>query len=84
MQFMRDNADARAFGLRVREECNGTSMLQHYGKALLNEFQPAHAQTRDWVGNTMLDTAKDYYRLVWSGLTASERLTLFQLALYGL
>jgi hypothetical protein len=67
----------------VTQECNRTVKLRHIGESLLDDFDESEKATREWVESTVLDRAATYYRVLWSGLTAGERLALYQLALDG-
>lgn len=82
-EFIRAHPDCREFALRVRQECHSTAMLRKIGTSILDEFEPARPITRSWVESSVLHRAGDYYRVLWSGLTSSERLVLYQLALDG-
>jgi hypothetical protein len=81
--FIRSHPHLREFALWVRQECHGTSMLRKIGLKILDEFTRSGPITRSWVESNVLDRAGDYYRVLWSGLTTSERLVLYQLALDG-
>jgi len=50
---------------------------------ILHEFGAKLDLTREQLTEVVLDRANSYYRVLWSGLTASERLVLYQLALDG-
>jgi hypothetical protein len=82
-EFIRSHPDRRESALWVRQECHGTSILRKIGSNVLDELERSGPITRSWVENRVLDRAGDYYRVLWSGLTSSERLVLYQLALDG-
>ena len=65
------------------DECTGTALLRRLGLGLLSEFQNRPPATRDQLVEIVLDRAGAYYHVLWSGLTAAERLVLYQLALDG-
>jgi hypothetical protein len=64
-------------------ECGGTAFLGEIGIELLDQFETWEDATEDWLVSTVLDRADSYYHVLWSGLTSSERLVLYQLALDG-
>jgi len=65
------------------EECGGTALLRKVGMGILDEFQEHPPTRREQLVETVLDRAGAYYHVLWSGLTATERLVLYQLALDG-
>jgi hypothetical protein len=67
----------------VEQECRHTAMLQAIGKEILDQFEEDDLVTREWVVRNVLEKADVYYHVLWSGMTASERLVLYQLALDG-
>jgi hypothetical protein len=71
------------FAAWVCHECGSTSLLRKLGIAILHEFGANPPATRGQLTEIVLDRANAYYRVLWSGLTASERLVLYQLALDG-
>jgi hypothetical protein len=71
------------FAVWVCQECGSTSLLRKLGIAILHEFGANPPATRGQLTEIVLDRANAYYRVLWSGLTASERLVLYQLALDG-
>ena len=70
-------------------------MLRTVGKELLLNFQPPSGApnvsymrsprfpSREQLVEMVLDRADAYYRMLWAGLTTTERLVLYQLALDG-
>jgi hypothetical protein len=79
--FIRDHVDRREFAVAVRQQCRWTARLRQIGTSLLDAFRQSDPDNREWVENCVLDRAAEYYRVLWSGLTANERLALYQLAL---
>jgi hypothetical protein len=71
------------FARRVKRECDHTAKLREIGEMLLNEFSGNNSPSREWVVNRVLDLADSYYRVLWTGLTTTERLVLYQLARDG-
>ena len=67
----------------IKRECRYTSMLRRIGKELLQNFPKSDRATQPWVASRVLDRADAYYHVLWSGLTPTERLVLYQLALDG-
>ncbi len=82
-QFIREHKDHRKFGLLVKKECNPTARLRRIGIEILDNFDGKAPLTRNLLISLVLDQAAEYYRVIWSGLTSSERLVLYQLALDG-
>ena len=80
---------------RICLECSSMPMLRTVGKELLLNFQPpsgapneSHMRSptfpsREQLVEMVLDRADAYYRMLWAGLTTTERLVLYQLALDG-
>jgi hypothetical protein len=81
--FIQNHRNYRDFALCVWQECKRTAKLRRIGMYLLDNFEESDARTRAWVEASVLDRATEYYRVLWSGLTATERLALYQLALDG-
>jgi hypothetical protein len=71
------------FAAWVCRECGSTSLLRTLGITILREMITRPPTSRAQLIGIVLDRANAYYRVVWSGLTASERLVLYQLALDG-
>lgn len=67
----------------IEEECRYTPMLQRVGVALLEKVQEDPLPTRLQLTDMVVDRVDAYYRMLWAGLTGSERLVLYQLALDG-
>jgi len=67
----------------ICEECSYTPMLQKVGVELLERFQKPPVPSREQMVDMVVDRADAYYRMLWAGLTTSERLVLYQLALDG-
>ena len=82
-QFIRQHKDHRKFALLVKKECNATARLRRIGVDILDNFNDKIPLTRNLLISLVLDRAAEYYRVLWSGLTSSERLVLYQLALDG-
>jgi hypothetical protein len=74
----------RQFAIWIKQECDCTTRLRQIGKELLDEYreEDCHA-SREWLVNRVLDLSDSYYHVLWSGLTISERLVLYQLAMDG-
>jgi hypothetical protein len=80
---------------RICLECSSMPMLRTVGKELLLNFQPPSGApnvsymrsptfpSREQLVEMVLDRADAYYRMLWAGLTTTERLVLYQLALDG-
>jgi hypothetical protein len=74
----------RQFAIWIKQECDCTTWLRKIGKDLLDEYLEKDCRTsREWVVSRVLDLADSYYHVLWSGLTISERLVLYQLAMDG-
>ena len=58
-------------------------MLRRIGTDLLKQFPKEDQPTAAWVCNRVRERADAYYHVLWSVLTATERLVLYQLALDG-
>ena len=58
-------------------------MLRGVGTSILENFQESDPVTREWIKGSALNRADDYYHVLWSGLSAGERMVLYQLALDG-
>jgi hypothetical protein len=74
----------RQLAIWIKQECDVTTRLRRIGKELLDEYRErdCHA-SHEWVVNRVLDLSDSYYHVLWSGLTTSERLVLYQLAMDG-
>ena len=81
--FIKQDPDRKKFAGWIKRECRYTSMLRRIGKELIQKFRKGDRATEAWVASRVLDRADAYYHVLWSGLTASERLVLYQLALDG-
>jgi hypothetical protein len=81
--FIREHRDHRRFALLVKKECNPTGRLRQIGIEILDKFDDTAPLTRNLLISLVLDRAAEYYRVLWSGLTSSERLVLYQLARDG-
>lgn len=66
-------------------ECDATAYLRWAGCDLFIEFRntPGALATKDDVIAALLDRVESYYGMLWSTLTESERLVLYQLASDG-
>jgi hypothetical protein len=71
------------FARWICEECDGTPMLRKIGVELLEQYEKKTLPTREQIVELVEARADTYYRMVWAGLTSSERLVLYQLALDG-
>jgi hypothetical protein len=70
--------------LWIEQECNCTTHLRRIGQDLVEQYREEDCdRSRDWVVSKVLDMADSYYHVLWSTLTASERLVLYQLAMDG-
>jgi hypothetical protein len=67
----------------VKRECDHTAKLREIGEKVLKEFSGNHSPTREWVVTRVLDLADSYYHVLWTGLSPTERLVLYQLARDG-
>jgi hypothetical protein len=73
----------RQLGEWISKECRHTAMLRSIGKEILDQFREDDLVTHEWVVRNVLERADLYYHVLWSGMTGSERLVLYQLALDG-
>src|SRR5205807_7075856 len=73
----------RQLGHWVAKECSHTSMLREIGAGILNQFKEGNLVTQELVVRNVLESADLYYHVLWSGMTLTERLVLYQLALDG-
>ena len=71
------------FAAWVCRECGGTTFLRTVGTTILRELWKKPPETRERLTEIVLDRVDTYYRVLWSGLTRSERLVLYQLAIDG-
>ena len=71
------------FARWICEECDSTPMLRKIGVELLEQYEKKPLPTREQLVELVAARADTYYRMVWAGLTSSERLVLYQLALDG-
>jgi hypothetical protein len=83
LRHHRTHRSHRQFAIWVRQECRSTVMLRGVGTRILENFQESDPVTREWIKGNVLDRADDYYHVLWSGLSAGERMVLYQLALDG-
>jgi len=67
----------------VVDECERTSQLRNIGVAILREYPGGKGLSREQVIREVLDRADSYYRVLWAGCTADERLVLYQLSQDG-
>jgi len=67
----------------VVEECERTAQLRNIGVAILREYPDYKGLSREQVVREVLDRADSYYRVLWAGCTADERLVLYQLSQDG-
>jgi hypothetical protein len=71
------------FARWICEECDSTPMLRKIGVELMEQYEKKTLPTREQLVELVAARADTYYRMVWAGLTSSERLVLYQLALDG-
>jgi len=81
--FVKNHPALSKIAIRVSEECNHTAMLRKIGQEILENASEKEAVSYEGLVNNILDRADAYYHVLWSGLTTSERLVLYQLALDG-
>jgi hypothetical protein len=74
--------DARRAKQFIDDECETHIPLRGIGKDILSK-RPTSVPVKAALVEEMLDQADSYYRLLWTGCTANERLVLFQLARDG-
>ena len=67
----------------IDDECNHTDYLRDLGMDLFTRYRSAPDLDLQLLRNELEDRTDSYYALLWSTLTASERLTLYQLAKDG-
>ena len=82
-EFAKVVAGSSPLATWLKEECNCTAFLRKVGSEIFDQPSATQPATREQLVSTVLDRADSYYHVLWSGLTASERLTLCQLALDG-
>jgi hypothetical protein len=82
-KFFEQGGQFAQFAKWICNECSYTPMLQKIGVELLDRFQKLPLPTRQQLVRMVADRAGAYYRMLWAGLTSSERLVLYQLALDG-
>jgi hypothetical protein len=82
-EFVGKNAQCQPLAALIEEECECTPFLRTKGLDILVQFHEKRDVTREWLVNTVLDRADTNYHVLWSGLTAAERLVLYELALDG-
>jgi hypothetical protein len=81
-EFALENDRCAQFAIWVCKECSRTEFLRDIGTQILEKLKK-QPETLGWLVGTVLDWADTYYRVLWSSLTATERLVLYQLALDG-
>lgn len=81
-EFATRHPDCVSMTALLREECGPTQFLRQVGIGILDQYR-GEAEADEWLMNTVLSCADSYYHVLWSGLTVSERLVLYQLALDG-
>jgi len=64
----------------IEEECSHTSFLRDTGAAMLREHLHDTQFDRRELLNDLKERTGSYYSIIWSGLSASEHLVLYQLA----
>ena len=82
-EFAASDDKCAQFAIRVWRECSRTESLRDIGVQILDKLKGKQPETLEWLVNTALDCAGTYYHVLWSCLTATERLVLYQLALDG-
>ena len=71
------------FAARVKEECDHTSKLRELGELILEEHSGGNSPSREWVVSRVMSLADSYYHSLWTRLSSTERLVLYQLARDG-
>ena len=82
-EFAANDNKCAQFAIWVWKECGRTEFLRDIGVQTLDKLKGKQPETLEWLVNTVLDCADTYYHVLWSCLTATERLVLYQLALDG-
>jgi hypothetical protein len=82
-EFAANDHKCSQFATWVEKECSRTEFLRDIGMHIFDKLKEKQPETLGWVVNTVLDCADAYYHVLWSFLTATERLVLYQLALDG-
>jgi hypothetical protein len=82
-EFAADDNRCAQFATWIWKECSRTEVLRDIGAQILEKLQGKQPATLGWLVSTVLDYADTYYHVLWSCLTATERLVLYQLALDG-
>ena len=82
-EFAADDDRCAQFATWIWKECSRTEFLRDIGAQILDKLKGKQPETLGWLANTVLDCADTYYHVLWSCLTATERLVLYQLALDG-
>ena len=82
-EFAADDDKCAQFATWVWRECGRTEFLRDIGVRILDKLKGKQPETLGWLVNTVLDWADTDYHVLWSSLTATERLVLYQLALDG-
>jgi hypothetical protein len=75
-----ENTGPRPFLRWIEKECRHTPYLRSVGRILLAKHQHETDFRRPAFDNELRELTDSYYSLVWSALSPSERLILFQLA----
>ncbi len=84
LHAIKGHQDCHQFALWIEQECNCTTHLRRIGQDLLDQHREEDCDlSREWVVSKVLDLADSYYHILWSILTPSERLVLYQLAMDG-
>jgi len=71
------------FVARVKQECDHTSKLREIGETILDEHSGDDSPSREWVVSRVVGLADSYYHALWTRLSSTERLALYQLARDG-
>jgi hypothetical protein len=83
MRQSSSDPDFLRFVDNVVDECERTAQLRNIGVAILREYPSNQGLSRGQVIREVLDRADFYYRVLWAGCTADERLVLYQLSQDG-
>jgi hypothetical protein len=80
---LQEHSNDPVFAARVKQECDHTSKLREIGETVLNEHSGDNTPSREWVVSRVMGLADSYYHALWTRLSSTERLVLYQLARDG-
>jgi hypothetical protein len=80
---LRKPSNDPVFAARVKQECDHTSKLREIGEAILKEHSGGNSPSQEWVVSRVMGLADSYYHALWTRLSSTERLVLYQLARDG-